>query len=74
MTVIEIDEDLWNLIHPLPPQKLPTGRPRADERGLINGILHVLSTGYSWTDVPRQQGTISTTHWFHLLLSIQGRL
>jgi len=74
MTFIEIDDDLWSLIHPLfPPQKPPTGRPRADERGLINGILYVLSTGCSWTDVPRQYGTKSTTHWFHLLLSTQGR-
>ena len=74
MTFIEIDDDLWNLIRPLlPPQKPPTGRPRADERGLINGILYVLSTGCSWTDVPRQYGTKSTTHRFHLLLSTQGR-
>jgi len=54
MTFIEIDDDLWNLIRPLlPPQKPPTGRPHSDERGLINGILYVLSTGCSWTDVSR---------------------
>ena len=74
MTFIEIDDDLWNFIRPLlPPQKPPTGRPRADERGLINGILYVLSTGCSWIDVPRQYGTKSTIHRFHLVLCTQGR-
>jgi len=70
MIFIEIDDDLWNLISPLlPPQKHPTDRPRSDERGLINGILYVFSTGCSWTDILRQYGTKSTTHRFHLLLS-----
>ncbi|WP_404810336.1 transposase [Methanoculleus receptaculi] len=43
-----------------PPTKPHIGRPRCDPRGLINGILYVLTTGCSWLDVPANYGTKST--------------
>ncbi|WP_394342503.1 transposase [Methanoculleus taiwanensis] len=44
------------------------GRPRRDPRGLINGILYVLTTGCTWHDVPEKYGTKSTVPRYHLEL------
>jgi len=56
----------------LPPTKPHIGRPRCDPRGLINGILYVLTTGCSWLDVPAKYGTKSTVHRYHLELCEKG--
>lgn len=53
MSYHEIDDALWESIEPyLPPQKPHTGRPHADMRKLMNGILYVILTGCTWKDVP----------------------
>jgi transposase len=39
----ELSDEEWELIKPLLPPK--TGRPRVDDRRVINGILYVLVTG-----------------------------
>ncbi|QSZ67859.1 transposase [Methanofollis aquaemaris] len=52
----------------LPPQKPHTGRPRSDPRRLMNGILFVLTTRCTWSDVPEKHGTKSTVHRFHQYL------
>jgi transposase len=50
----EIDDRLWAKIEPLLPDPKPkTGRPRDDLRKTFNGILHVVKTGITWSDVPR---------------------
>jgi transposase len=69
MSFHEIDDVLWESIEPyLPPQKLHTGRLRADVGKLINGILYVFTTGCTWKDVPRRYGSMSTVNRFHLYL------
>lgn len=73
MSFHEIDDVLWKSIeHHLPPQKPHTGRPRSDLRKLMNGILYVVTTGCTWQDVPRQYGSKSTVHRFHLYLCEHG--
>jgi transposase len=42
-----------------------TGRPRADDRRTIEGILFVLITGCRWQDLPREYGA-PTTAWRRL--------
>ena len=70
MAFREIDDELWAIIEPhLPPQKPHVGRPRTDHRAMFNGILYVLTTGCTWSDVPRHYGTKSTVHRFHLHLA-----
>jgi transposase len=70
MSFREIDDTLWSSVENyLPPQKPPTGRPRANLRKLMNGIIYVLTTGCTWEDVPRVYGTKSTVHRLHLYLS-----
>ncbi|WP_342770378.1 MULTISPECIES: transposase [unclassified Methanoculleus] len=73
MAFREIDDEFWAIIEPhLPPQKPHVGRPRTDHRAMFNGILDVLTIGYTWSDVPRQYGTKSTVHRFHLYLAEQS--
>ncbi|MFC4077700.1 transposase [Salinithrix halophila] len=33
------------------------GRPRTDDRKAMNGILYVLKTGCTWSDMPSQYGS-----------------
>ena len=73
MSFREIDDVLWKSVEPyLPPQKPLTGRPRADMRKLMNGILYVVMTGCTWKDVPYRYGSKSTVHRFHLYLCEHG--
>ena len=73
MSFREIDDVLWESMEPyLPPQKPHTGRPRANMRKLMNGILYVVMTGCTWKDVPRKYGSKSTVHRFHLYLCEHG--
>jgi transposase len=50
---------------PLLPPPARTGRPRADDRRSIEGILYVLVTGCRWQDLPRDYGA-PTTVWQRL--------
>jgi transposase len=46
----------WERVRPLlPPQKPRVGRPRRDQRVVLDAILWVLGTGSSWRDVPRER-------------------
>ncbi|PAV11238.1 transposase [Methanosarcina spelaei] len=73
MSFREIDDVLWESMEPsLPSQKPHTGRPRANMRKLMNGILYVVMTGCTWKDVPRRYGSKSTVHKFHLYLCEHG--
>ncbi len=47
----------WERVRPLllPPQKPCVGRPRRDQRVVVDAILWVLGTGASWRDVPRER-------------------
>ncbi len=73
MVFKEVDDRLWAKIEPiLPDQKPKTGRPRADLRKTFNGILYVVKTGITWSDVPRMYGAKSTVHRLHLELCKSG--
>jgi len=43
---------LYGFFGLLLPPKAKTGRPRADDRMVLNGILYVLVTGCRWMDMP----------------------
>jgi len=61
----ELSNEQWKYIKPfLPPQPI-TGRKRADDRKVINGILFVLITGCRWGDLPQSYGS-SVTAWRRL--------
>jgi transposase len=50
-------DELWNALAPLLPAHPPSakgGRPRADDRACLRGILYVLREGCRWQSLPRQ--------------------
>lgn len=62
----ELTDEQWAVIEPhIPKQKPGRGRPRADDRQTVNGILYVLKTGCAWADLPREYGS-ATTCWRRL--------
>ena len=61
-TPTELTDAQWSYIEPLLPPKARTGRPRAEDRKTIDGILWVLRTGARWADLPEKYGASSTCH------------
>ena len=58
----EISDSQWNTIVSHLPKPAKTGRPRNDDRDIINGILFVLSVGCRWEELPKKYGSKSTAH------------
>ena len=58
----EMSDLQWSTITPQLPKPAKTGRPRNDDRNIINGILFVLTTGCRWADMPDKYGSKSTAH------------
>lgn len=48
----DLTDAQWKRIKRLLPKSARTGRPRADDREVINGILYVMWTGCRWDDLP----------------------
>jgi putative transposase len=67
-TIWSVCDELWKRIDPIladryPPA--PTGRPRADLRRVLDGVIYRLRTGVQWNQLPRRFGPCSTVHgWF----------
>ena len=61
-TPTDLTDGQWAVMQPLLPPHARRGRPRADDRRTINGILWVLRTGARWADLPRRYGASSTCH------------
>src|SRR5438270_4075498 len=61
-TATDVADAQWTIIQPLLPPPARRGRPRADDRLTVNGILWVLRTGARWADLPRRYGAASTCH------------
>ena len=60
MQIIRLTDEQWDKIKPLLPKENRTGRPRCDDRTVIEGILWVLKTGARWRDLPPQYPSPST--------------
>jgi transposase len=58
----ELGDEQWELIAPLLPKHKRRGRPRAEDRRALNGILWVLRSGARWKDLPPKYGSRSTWH------------
>jgi transposase len=56
----ELSDGEWEVIRPLLPPRASVGRPRIDDRLVINGILYVLVTGCRWMDLPAKYGSYKT--------------
>ena len=81
----ELTDAAWAVIEPLLPQRGTRGKPWADHRRVINGILWKLRTGAPWRDLPERYGPWQTCHsrlvrwrrdgtWDRLLAHVQTTL
>jgi len=67
-TIWELPDDLWEEVEPIiecfyPPAR--TGRPRADLRLVLDGVIYRLRSGCQWSQLPERFGASSTVHgWF----------
>lgn len=60
-----LSDDQWARIQPLLPAVSPSplgGKPRADDRAMMNAIYYILRTGIQWKALPRELGAPSTVH------------
>ncbi|MFF0711216.1 IS5 family transposase [Streptomyces bauhiniae] len=57
----ELTDREWELLAPLIPRAV-TGRPRADDRKVINGMVHKIRTGAPWRDLPERYGPWRTVY------------
>jgi transposase len=59
-----VDDELWNVVEPLLPRHPAgprVGKPTADDRVCLTGILFVLKTGIAWEDFPCEMGCCGMT-------------
>lgn len=68
----DLSDAQWNRIKRLLPKPKRFGRPRVNDREVINGILYVLHTGCRWEDLPHDiNSSYQTCH--RRLLDYQRR-
>ena len=58
----ELPDAAWDLVADIFTQTRRIGRPRADDRLMLNGILWVLCSGAAWRDMPERFGPWSTVY------------
>ncbi|WP_148012034.1 transposase, partial [Streptomyces sp. ME109] len=57
----ELTDQEWELLAPLIP-RAATGRPRVEDRQVINGMVYKIRTGISWRDLPDRYGPWKTVY------------
>jgi transposase len=71
---MDLTDEQWEVVKPLipaPPKRSDgRGRPRVDDRKIVDGILWVMRTGAPWHDMPEKYPPYQTCHrrfqeWVH---------
>ncbi len=58
----ELSDKQWNMIKQYIPKPAKTGRPRSNDRMILNGIIYVLIAGCRWSEMPKRYGDDSTAN------------
>lgn len=58
----ELPDESWELVADLFIETRRGGRPRVDDRLMLNGVLWVLCSGAPWRDMPEHFGPWSTVY------------
>ena len=58
----ELTDKQWHTIQKHLPKHARTGRPRYNDRMILNGIIYVLITGCRWSEMPTRYGDDSTAN------------
>lgn len=62
---MQLTDQQWTLVRPhipVPARRDGRGRPRKDNREILNGILWILRTGAQWSDLPNRFPPYQTCH------------
>ena len=63
---MDLKDEQWVIVEPLLPKVARRadgkGRPRIDDRAILNGILWILRTGAPWPDMPNRYPPYQTCH------------
>jgi len=63
---MDLTNEQWNLVSSIIGDAVPTrkvlGRPRVDDRSILNGILWICRTGAPWKDLPDKYPPYQTCH------------
>jgi transposase len=71
----DLTDDEWALVKPLiPPAKRGGNRRHVDERGIVDGLMYILSPGCQWRALPKDLPPRSTVHDYFDLWSWDGTL
>jgi transposase len=74
----ELTNHQWKKIEEyLPKPRSGKGRPEADRRQTLNGIIYILKTGCAWADLPKRYGSYVTCwrkHHQYVKLGIWDRI
>ena len=62
MKFTELNDKQWNVIKRHIPKPASTGRPRSNDRMVLNGIIYVLISGCRWSEMPKIYGDDSTAN------------
>jgi len=80
MARFDLTDFEWSVIRPLLPTEV-RGKPRVDDRRVLNGIFGRLRTGAPWADIPARYGPHTTCvnrfnrwreagHWARILQAV----
>ncbi len=62
----DINDEEWQRVAPLLPElrprSEPRGRPLANTRSVLNGVLWVIYSGATWSAMPRKYPSYQTCH------------
>ena len=63
---MDLTDEQWEIVKPLIPtptaDPLGRGRPRVNDRAILDGILWVMRTGAPWQDIPDRYPPYQTCH------------
>jgi transposase len=60
---MDLTDEQWAVVAPQLPQRTRgRGRPRRDDREILNGILWIMRTGAPWADLPDRYPPYQTCH------------
>jgi transposase len=63
---MDLTDEQWAVVRPLLPKPVKRadgkGRPRVDDRAILDGILWIMRTGAPWHDLPERYPPYQTCH------------
>lgn len=66
MSTARLSDAQWDAIRPHLPERPRIGRPRADDRAVLDAILFVMRSGCRWADLPPTYAVHPSTAWRRL--------